>query len=66
MAVPAMGYLLLYPALCKLRKIIIPKLSLLSTELTVEGQNLTGGDTDRGYNLRSQGPATLGVEALDK
>ena len=31
----------------------------------MEGQNLTGGDTDRGYNLRSQGPATLGVEALD-
>ena len=32
----------------------------------MEGQNLTGGDTDRGYNLRSQGPATLGVEALDR
>ena len=31
----------------------------------MEGQNLTGDDTDRGYNLRSQGPATLGVEALD-
>jgi hypothetical protein len=31
----------------------------------VEGQNLTGDDTDHGYDLHSRGPPTLDAKALD-
>ena len=31
----------------------------------MEGENLTGDDTDRGYDLRSRGPPTFNDKALD-
>ena len=31
----------------------------------MEGENLTGDDTDRGYDLRSRGPPTFDNKALD-